>query len=254
MEFLTIDGRSLHCAYRPGTGQPVVFSNSLGTDLRIWDGVAALLPADRPLLMIDKRGHGLSSSGPVTIAALAQDMAAAMDHFELTGAVGCGVSVGGLIIQSLAVQRPDLVASAVLCCTGLKIGDEATWGPRIKAARSSGIAPMRDAVMERWFSPGFRADRMAELEGYGNMLTRTEGEGYARVCEAIRDADLRADAAKITQPAVCIAGSDDMATPPALVQALAASLPDARYEEIPDCGHLPCIEAPQTVAEAILSL
>lgn len=254
MEFLTIDGRSLHCAYRPGTGQPVVFANSLGTDFRIWDGVAALLPTDRPLLMIDKRGHGLSSLGPVTIKALAQDMAAAMDHFGLSAAVACGVSVGGLIMQSLAVQRPDLVAAAVLCCTGLKIGDDATWAPRIDAARSTGIAPMKDPVLERWFSPGFRASRSGDLEGYGNMLTRTDAESYARVCEAIRDCDLRADAARITQPAVCIAGSDDMATPPALVQALAAALPNARCLEIPDCGHLPCIEAPQTIAEAILSL
>ena len=254
MRFITVDGRSLHCAFRPGTGQPVVFANSLGTDLRIWDGVAALLPADRPLLMIDKRGHGLSSSGPVSIAALAQDLAAAMDHFGLSGAVACGVSAGGMIMQSLAVQRPDLAAAAVLCCTGLKIGDAATWTPRIEAARSTGITPMKDAVLERWFSPGFRAARAAELEGYGNMLTRTDAESYARVCEAIRDTDLTADAAKVTQPAVCIAGSDDLATPPALVRALAAALPDARYAEIEHCGLLPCIEAPQTVAEAILSL
>lgn len=254
MQFIVIDGRSLHCAFRPGTGQPVVFANSLGTDLRIWEGVAALLPPDRPLLMLDKRGHGLSSSGPVSIAALAQDVAAAMDHFGLKGAVGCGVSAGGLIMQSLAVQRPDLLSAAVLCCTGMKIGDAATWNPRIGAARSTGIAPMRDAVMERWFSPGFRASRKAELEGYGNMLIRTDAESYARVCEAIRDCDLTADAPGITQPVVCIAGSGDLATPPALVQALAAALPFARYSEIPDCGHLPCIEAPQTVAEAILSL
>lgn len=254
MEFITVDGRSLHCAFRPGSGRPVVFANSLGTDLRIWDGVAALLPEDRPLLMIDKRGHGLSSSGPVTIAALAGDVAAAMDHFGLTGAVACGVSVGGMIMQSLAVQRPDLVSAAVLCCTGLKIGDAATWDPRISAARTTGIAPMKDAVLERWFSPGFRETRCAELEGYGNMLTRTDGEGYARVCEAIRDSDLTADAARIAQPCVCIAGGDDLATPPALVRALADALPDARFTEIPDCGHLPCIEAPQAVADAVLSL
>jgi 3-oxoadipate enol-lactonase len=254
MKFLTIDGRSLHCAYRPGSGRPVVFANSLGTDLRIWDGVAALLPEDRPLLMIDKRGHGLSSLGPVTIAALAQDIAAAMDHYGLSGAVACGVSVGGMIMQSLAVHRPDLISAAVLCCTGLKIGDEATWTPRIDAARTTGIATMRDAVMERWFSPGFRASRQGDLEGYSNMLVRTDAESYARVCEAIRDCDLTAEAVKITQPVVCIAGSDDLATPPALVHELAAALPDARCIEIPDCGHLPCIEAPQTVAEAILSL
>lgn len=254
MQFITVDGRSLHCAYRPGTGQPVVFSNSLGTDLRIWNGVVARLPEGRPLLMLDKRGHGLSSDGPVTITALAQDMAAAMDHFSLKDAVVCGVSVGGLITQSLAVQRPDLVAAAVLCCTGMKIGDDAIWAPRINDARTTGLEPMRDAVMERWFSPSFHANRQADLQGYGNMLTRTPAEGYARVCEAIRDEDLTENAAKLTQPSICIAGSDDKATPPALVQALADALPNSRYVEIAGCGHLPCIEAPDIIAREILSL
>ncbi|MGB0659387.1 MAG: 3-oxoadipate enol-lactonase [Mangrovicoccus sp.] len=250
-QFLQIDGLNLHVSYRPGTGRAVVFANSLGTDFRIWEDVIALLPEDLPILCIDKRGHGLSETGPVSIPRLAEDLAAAMEHFELRDALVCGVSIGGMIAQSLAATRPDLVSAVVFCCTGMKIGDETTWNPRINAVRDTGIEPIADAVMERWFSEGFRGDRPLDLKGYRTMLARTDAEGYARTCEAIRDCDLSGDAAKITQPSICIAGSVDLSTPPALVQALAEALPNSRYVEIEGVSHLPGIETPHAVAKAI---
>jgi 3-oxoadipate enol-lactonase len=252
-QFAQINGVALHYDYRPGTAaMPVVLANSLGTDFRIWDDVVAALPAGTPVLRMDKRGHGLSALGPVTIAGLAADFAGLMDHLGLNAALICGVSVGGLIAQSLATSRPDLCAELVLCCTGMKIGDGSTWNPRIDAVRQDGIAPIADAILERWFSPDYRETRQTDLAGYRAMLTRTDAEGYARVCEAIRDADLTAAAATIRQPTTCIAGSADLATPPALVQALASALPMGRFQLIEGVGHLPCIEAPAEVATAIL--
>ncbi|WMS43525.1 alpha/beta fold hydrolase [Acuticoccus sp. MNP-M23] len=254
--FIEIDGRALHCEFRPGAAgrTPVVFSNSLGTDLRIWDGVVALLPAQTPILRLDKRGHGLSAMGPVTIAALAEDMAAAMAHFGLTAACACGVSVGGLIVQALAASRPDLVATAVLSNTGLKIGNDAMWNERIEIARTRGLEAMADAIITRWFSPGYVAGQATDLAGYRAMLTRTPAEGYARVSEAIRDADLTADAGKLHQRTVCIAGETDASTPVAMVTALSEALPDAALTVVPAVGHLPCIETPKIVFDAIASL
>src|SRR6056297_2219876 len=137
-EFLATDDAVLHHAVAPGTGRAVVFVNSLGTDFRIWDAVVDALPGDTALLLSDKRGHGLSTGRAASIAALAQDVATLMEHHGLRDAVICGVSVGGMIAQSLAVARPDLVHSVVLSNTGLRIGDAALWNGRISSVLTDG--------------------------------------------------------------------------------------------------------------------
>lgn len=251
MRFLTLDGTTLHYRFTPGTGTPVVLLNSLGTDLRIWDGVIEALGERAPVLGLDKRGHGLSDLGAVSMEMLAADVAGLMDHLGLGPALICGVSVGGMIAQGLALARPDLVAGLVLCCTGARIGDEESWNTRIDTVRGDGIAPIAEPILERWFSAGFRQDRSAELAGYRNMLLRTSPEGYAGVCAAIRDTDYRTRSTAIRVPVHCIAGAHDLATPPALVQQLAALIPGASYDCIEGSGHLPCIEEPDRIAAAL---
>jgi 3-oxoadipate enol-lactonase len=254
--FADLDGQIVHYHHRPGAAgrRPVVFANSLGTDFRLWDDVVARLPAETPLLRLDKRGHGLSALGPVTIETLAADMAALMDMVGMRGAVICGVSVGGLIAQALAAARPDLVSGSVLSNTGLKIGDAAMWTPRIEAVRAGGVEAVADAVLERWFPPAYRAEQAVSVAGWRAMLTRTPAEGYARVGEAIRDWDFTAKAASHPPGAICLAGSEDGSTPPALVRAMAEALPGAEYRELPGVGHLPCVQTPEAVVEAIRAL
>jgi 3-oxoadipate enol-lactonase len=251
MMFATLNGATLHYRFRAGQGRAVVFLNSLGTDFRIWDGVIAQLPAETPVLCIDKRGHGLSDGNDITMPNLVGDVAALMDHAGLSAAVVCGVSVGGLIAQGLATTRPDLVSGLVLCCTGAKIGDAALWNTRIEAVQTDGIGAMATAILERWFSAGFRAKHPTDLAIYRNMLTRTPADGYAAVCAALRDTDYTAATQTITMPTHCIAGTEDLSTPPDLVRALSTLIQRATFEVIPDCGHLPGIEAPKLVAEAI---
>jgi 3-oxoadipate enol-lactonase len=252
-QFAAPKGVTLHYHHRAGAGRPVVFLNSLGTDFRIWDGVVALMPGV-PVLMMDKRGHGLSDMGPITIPVLAQDVADLMDHVGFSDALICGVSVGGLIAQQLAHARPDLVAGLVLSNTGAKIGDDATWNTRIETVKTAGLGSMADGILERWFSPEFRANERAKLGGYRNMLSRTPAEGYAGTSAAIRDTDLHASTATLRVPTMCIGGTTDMATPPSLVTALAGLIPGAGLHIIEGVGHLPCIEVPSIVAEDIKTL
>lgn len=254
MTFVALNDLTLHYRYSAGVGVPIIFLNSLGTDFRIWDAVIDQLPTNAPLLCMDKRGHGLSDDGTITMDLLAHDVAALMDHLGLTKALICGVSVGGMIAQGLASSRPDLVAGLILCCTGAQIGDAESWNARIETVQTSGIASMSDAILERWFSDGFRATRLAELAGYRNMLTRTSIVGYTGVCAAIRDSDLTDSTARLTVPTLCIAGANDLATPPALVETLAGLIQGARFQMIEDCGHLPSIEQPAATAQAIRKL
>lgn len=247
------DGLSLHYAFTAGTGRPIVFANSLGTDFRIWDDVIPAL-GGHPILRLDKRGHGLTGPGETSIPGLANDIAVLMDHLGLSDALICGVSVGGLIGQQLAHARPDLAARLVLMDTGMKIGTDEIWNERIAVAEDGGTEAMADAVMDRWFSDTFKSTRGAELAGYHAMLCAISNAGYAGVSRAIRDCDLREQTPTLSQPTTVMVGSVDQATPPALGRALADAIPGARFVEVPDVGHLPCIENPQMVVQEIKAL
>ncbi len=234
-------------------GPAVIFANSLGTDLTIWDDVVERLPAGYAIIGYDKRGHGLSAmpTAKITIQDHAADLIALADHLELSSFVICGVSVGGLIAQAVATLVPGRVRGLVLCNTGAKIGPPQIWNDRIAAIEERGLAPMADAVMERWFTPAFHETSRAKLAGYRAMLTRMPAAGYIATCEAIRDADLTETTAQIAVPTLCIAGEGDLATPPALVQSLAGLIDGAVYHEIPDCGHIPSVEQPEICATFI---
>lgn len=250
-EFSRINDRILHHHMRAGDGRAVVFANSLGTDLRIWDGVIARLPATTPILTYDKSGHGLSEIGATSIDDLSADLAGLMDLHGINDALICGVSVGGLIAQALAHVRPDLVAGLLLSNTSQRIGTDAVWNDRIAALDAHGLEPMGDPVMERWFSPAFHHENAEQLQGYRMMLTRTPAAGYRAVCVAIRDADLTETTRMLTVPTVCLAGGDDKATPPDTVKDMAKLIAGARYECLDGIGHLPCVEAPDAVADLL---
>ena len=251
MHFSKLNGIALHYQLIGAAGDrpTIVFINSLGTDFRIWRDVVVRLAGDFPVVLYDKRGHGLSDVGatPYSIDDHVQDLAALMDHLQLRGAVLCGLSVGGLIAQGLYAARPDLVCSLILCDTAHKIGTADFWRERISAIEEGGIEVIADGVMQRWFTPAFRAPDNAEFAGYRNMLTRQPVAGYVATCAAIREADFAEAAPRIGVPTLCIVGDQDGSTPPDLVLALARLIPNARYEVIAGAGHIPCVEQPEAL-------
>ncbi|WP_421850545.1 3-oxoadipate enol-lactonase [Oricola sp.] len=235
----------------PEDGNPLVFANSLGTDLRVWDKIVPLLPTGLRIIRFDKRGHGLSScpAGPYGIDDLVDDTEELLDHLGIRGATFVGLSIGGQIGQGLALRRPDIITSLVLSNTAAKLGDAQMWADRIAAIKAGGIAALSDAILERWFGPVFR--RGDELEAWRNMLERTPAAGYLGCCHAVANADMTGLVPALRLPALAIGGSEDGASPPDLVRATAALIPGCRYEEIADAGHLPCVEAPEAYAELL---
>ena len=225
-----------------GEGPTVVFANSLGTDLRLWDGVLPLLPPIRAV-RYDMRGHGLTDRGPQQgILGLAEDAAALIEAVGGEPALFVGLSVGGMTGLALAARRPDLLRGLVLANSAVRMGTPEAWVARIDAVRAGGVASIADAVMERWFAPAFR--RRPELSLWRTMLARTDAEGYAAACGSIAPADLSADAAGLSLPVLVIAGSEDGASPPALVEATARLIPGAAFHVIGGAGHLTPVEAP----------
>lgn len=235
----------------PGRTPTVLFANSLGTDLRLWDALLAEMPEIRAI-RFDKRGHGLSDDGPARaaggtrIADLADDAAALIDHLDPGPVICVGLSIGGMIAQSLAARRPELLSALVLSNTAVRMGTAESWAQRIAAIEAGGIASIADAIMERWFAAPFRA--RPDLALWRNMVTRTSTSGYVAACHALAAADLTQTTRRLALPVLVIAGDQDGASPADLVQATAALIPGAGFETIADAGHLPCVEQPQAYA------
>jgi 3-oxoadipate enol-lactonase len=253
MTFARINGTLLHYRLTGPEGAPaLVLVNSLGTDARIWDEVIAALSVQYRCLSYDKRGHGLSDApaGDYALDDHLDDLTGLLVHCGLQRAAIVGVSIGGLIAQGLALRAPERVAALVLCCTAPRMGDAAMWTARIETARTNGLLPLADQVMERWFSPGFRAQRPDELSGWRNLFLRTDPLGYANTCATLRDTDLTAAIANIAAPALVVAGDVDLAAPVELVRNCLA-IPGSRLEVLPGVGHIPSIEQPATLAALI---
>jgi len=227
-------------------GPSVVFVNSLGTDLRIWDDVVARLAADFRIIRHDKRGHGLSGCpvGPWSIADHVRDLIAVLDHFSVGRATLVGLSVGGMIALGAAQSHPDRISRLVLCDTAHRMGPAEMWDQRIAAVGKGGIEAVADGVLDRWLPAAFRSGRADEATLWRAMLTRTPKAGYIATCAAIRDADLTAAARSVRVPTLCLCGSEDVATPPALMAETAELIAGARLDLIDGSGHLPCIDNP----------
>jgi len=235
----------------PADGAPVVFANSLGTDLRLWDPILPLLPEGLRIIRWDKRGHGLSSvpSGPYSMGSLITDCERLLDHLEVHDCAFVGLSIGGMIAQGLAVKRLDLIRTLVLSNTAAKIGNPALWDERIAAVHAGGIESLADAVMERWFSEGFRAK--PELELWRNMLVQQANDGYAGCSAAISGTDFYTPTSGLRLPCLGIAGTEDGSTPPDLVRETTNLIPGSKFHLIRRAGHLPCVEQPEEYARVL---
>lgn len=253
--FTTFNG--IYHGYRaPQSGAPtLVFSNSLGTDLRVWDRVIHRLPNSWGILRSDKRGHGLSTMAEtLSIETMADDVEILLDHHNIGPFIGVGLSVGGLIMQRLAVRRTQgaqAMTHLVLSDTAAQIGSPEVWNPRIKTVLTDGIAAIGDTILSRWFAPAYRETE--DFAMWRMMLERTPAKGYAQVCAAIRDADYRDALADIVQPTLVLVGAQDSSTPPALVKATADAIQTATFCEIDTAGHLPCVEQPDIFATLLKS-
>ncbi|MFN3208097.1 MAG: 3-oxoadipate enol-lactonase [Roseovarius sp.] len=233
-------------------GPPVVFANSLGTDLHLWDPILPHLPAGLRLIRYDKRGHGRTGvpPAPYAMGALVRDAEALLDHLAVRDCLFVGLSIGGLIAQGLAVKRLDLVRAMVLSNTAAKIGNPQLWQDRIDTVRAGGIEALADATMQRWFSRDFLAG--PDLQTWRDMLTSQPDEGYIGCSAAISGTDFYTPTSGLRLPTLGIAGSEDGATPPDLVRETTDLVPGSEFHLMRRTGHLPCVEAPQAYAARLV--
>jgi 3-oxoadipate enol-lactonase len=227
----------------------LVFSNSLGTDCRMWNVQVGELSQHFRLLRYDTRGHGRSGSGPSVfgIDTLGRDVIALMDALDIRRALFCGLSLGGMTGMWLGVNAPQRFHKLVLANTAAKVGTAEMWTTRATTVRKDGMSSVVDALLQRWFTADFASGAAIGsapvLAMAREMMLDSSVEGYASACDMLAAMDQRASVAKIKSPTLVIAGRQDLATPPADAQFLAAQIHDARLVEL-DAAHLSNLERP----------
>jgi 3-oxoadipate enol-lactonase len=236
-----------------GDGPVVVLGASLGTDLSMWDALAADLRHDHRVVRFDTRGHGGSPvpSGGYTLPQLADDVVALADTLGVGRFAYVGLSLGGAIGQVLALEHADRLTSLVLCCTAPVFGDAATWSGRAAVVRREGVESLVGPTSERWFTQAFRAEHPTEVERVMGLFRATPPEGYAGCCDALAAYDVTGRLGEINVPTRVIAGGADPGTPPEVGRAMAEAIPGADLVVIDGVAHIANIAAPAEFNAAV---
>lgn len=251
----TLEANGISINYRidgADDAPPLVLSNSLGTNLHMWDNQVPELAKRFRVIRYDTRGHGKTDApqGPYTFAQLGEDAIALLDALKLPRVRFCGLSMGGMIGMWLARHAPSRIERLVLCNTAAKFGMPEIWNQRIATVRASGMKAITGSVIERWFTKDFREKSPQEIDPIVEMLHTTKAEGYAGNCAAIRDVDQRWPISGITAPTLVIGGKHDPATPYEAAELIASRIPGAKLVGL-DAAHLSNIERPEAFSRAL---
>jgi 3-oxoadipate enol-lactonase len=235
---------------------PVVLSHALGLDLHMWDDLAAsLAAAGHPVLRYDHRGHGASAvpAGPYAMDDLVDDAARLLREWARGPVVWVGLSMGGMVGQGLAIRHPELLRGLVLANTTSKYPEAAAavFDQRVSAVQAGGTASVVDAVMERYFSAAFRADRPETVATYRAKVLASDPAGYAASCRAVGHVAWLERLSEIGCPTLVIAGALDVGAPPAMSEAMVSRIRGAELLVFDRASHLSVIEEPVLFAQAL---
>jgi 3-oxoadipate enol-lactonase len=253
--FETDDGCRIAFRLEGLGGAPVLMlSNSLGTDMAMWDPQMAELTKAFRVLRYDSRGHGASDwpAGGYSMDRLGRDAVQLLDYLNLDRVHFCGLSKGGMVGQWLGMRAPARIDRLVLANTSTYMGPPANWQARIAGVMRDGMAPLVEASLQRWFTPGFPERNPDAVAAIRKMLLACDPAGYSGCCAAIRDMDMSVAAGLITCPTLVVAGARDPSTSLADGQFLVDAIPDARLVVL-DAAHLSNVEQPVAFSAAVLA-
>jgi 3-oxoadipate enol-lactonase / 4-carboxymuconolactone decarboxylase len=235
-------------------GAPLlVLANSLGTTSAMWEPQLPVLTGWFRVVRYEHRGHGgtVAPPGPYTIEQLGGDVLDLLDAVGEERASLCGLSLGGMVAMWLAAHAPERVEQLVLCCTAPQLPPAEQWAQRAATVRASGAMGLLDALMGRWFTPGFVSRRPDVAGLVAGMLGAADAEGYAGCCEAIGTMDQRDDLASIDAATLIIAGAADPVAPPATALAMHERIAGSSLVVL-RAAHLANIEQPERFTAALV--
>jgi 3-oxoadipate enol-lactonase len=238
----------------PDGAPALLLSNSLGTTMAMWDAQIETFARHFRVVRYDVRGHGESGTpqSGYAIERLGKDAVAVLDALEVARASFCGLSMGGMVGQWLGIHAAARIERLVLANTAAILPPPAMWDARIALVRERGTGAIVDAVIARWFTPGFCEREPAAVARISAMLRGSSDLGYMLACAAIRDMDQRAGLPAIVAPTLVVVGTHDAATTPADGEALAAAIGNASVVPL-DAAHLSNIEQEEAFTERVLA-
>lgn len=256
MPYLDLESHRLH--YRidgdtAASGKPwLMFCNSLGTDLHMWDAQVAALSHQYRLLRYDRRGHGLSSAPPppYALSDLGDDAIALLNALDIERTHFCGLSIGGLTGQWLGIHAGERLDKIAVCATSARIGSAQSWATRIDSVRTNGLTTLTAATAERWFGSEFRVSEPGAIGTVLDSFAATSIDGYIGCCAALAGADLRDDIKRISNPVLAISGDEDPVCPPSDLENIADRVQQGRHLSLPG-RHIVNVESKQAFNTAL---
>lgn len=254
MPVIEIEGAAFTIQRDGAPGAPALLvSNSLSSDLSMWDDQIPAWAERFHIIRYDGRGHGRSAvtPPPYTMDRLGRDAVAVLDALGIARAHFCGLSMGGMVGMWLLTHAPDRVDRAVLANTAAYMGPASLWDGRIALAQAGGMAATVEPTVQRWFPASFHHAAPGAIERMRTMIRRVPLDGYIGCCAAIRDMDQRESIRAISAPVLVVVGAKDPATTPADGALIHAAIAGSALTTL-DAGHLSNIEQPGAFTRAVL--
>jgi 3-oxoadipate enol-lactonase len=239
-----------------GDGPVVTMSHSLACHLGMWDEQVQALRGRYRVLRYDTRGHGLTSApaGAYRLEEMADDLHGLLTGLGIRETHFVGLSMGGMIGQVFALKHPAMIQSLILCDTTSRYpaGAAAIWEDRIRTVESSGMAPLVEPTLGRWFTAPFRARQPELMKRVGAMVAATPPKGYVGCCHAIPKINLTDRLKEIHCPALVIVGEEDPGTPVDMAREIHAALPGAELAILRSASHISNLEQPEEFNRVLL--
>ena len=236
----------------------IIFSNSLGSDLRMWNPQVEAMKDKYCIIRYDKRGHGKSSpaQGPYSFDMLENDVIKIMDNLEVEKANFVGLSMGGMTSLGLALKHQNRFDKFVCCAARADMPPpmQDGWNQRIAVVKESDTAGVVNGSLERWYSEKFTKDPANTdiINLSKDMITNTSKEGYIGSCEAIKKLDYLKELSTINREILYISGEIDMGAPAMAMEEMHHLTPNSKYECISGAAHILNIECAEKVNNIIL--
>jgi 3-oxoadipate enol-lactonase len=246
MALIDVNGTTFHYRFDgPEYGPVVMLSNSLASDLTMWDiQVPALVEAGYRVLRYDSRGHGQTevTVGPYSIEMLTADAVGLMDALGLDKVHFCGLSMGGMVGQMLGSGHGDRLISLSLCATSAHIAPSEIWDERIETVRKNGMVAVADATIDRWFTKAGQERLQSEVNKVRRMILNTPVDGFCACSAAIRDMDQRETIRVIFTRSLVVVGEHDPGTPVAAAELIHERIASSKLRVISDAAHFINVE------------
>jgi 3-oxoadipate enol-lactonase len=250
------NGISINHQIDGSAGPWLVLSNSLATDLSMWDAQARELSGAFRVLRYDQRGHGKTEApaGRYTFDLLIADALALMDALGINKASFCGLSMGGATALGFAQHHPDRIERAIVADSGCASTPQSAqqWEERIALAQQGGMEPLVEPTVSRWFPPDVMAKNPPYLDQVRSMIRATPVNGFIGCAAALADHDFRSGVAATKPPVLFLAGEKDAGGAVATaMKGLHQALPSSRYVELPGAGHISNLDDPAGFTRAL---